>query len=76
MANDDLFRKMTREAIEELARGQRGWREVASNTLLLACFGMLYNHLGSRIVKPLWFFAASVATGVIGYIVSLLLGGG
>lgn len=71
---NDLFHRMTREAIEELAGGKKGWREVDSNTLTLACFGMLYNHLATRIVRPLWFFAGSVATGVLWYVVSKVIG--
>jgi len=72
--SNDFFNRMTREAMEELAGGEKGWREVESNTLLLACFGMLYNHLGSRIVRPLWFAACTVAAGLIWLVVSKVLG--
>jgi len=71
---NDFFQRMTREAMEELANGEKGWREVEANTLLLACFGMLYNHLGTRIVRPLWFFAVTVAAGFIWFVVSKMLG--
>jgi len=74
MQGNDFFHRMTREAMEELAGGKKGWREVESNTLLLACFGMLYNHLGTRIVRPLWFFAGAVTAGVVWFIVSRILG--
>ena len=73
MPVNDFFHRMTREAMEELASGDRGWREVEPNTLILACFGMLTNHLTSRIVKPLWFFAGGVVTGVVWFIVSKIL---
>jgi len=73
--SDDFFMRMCREAQEELASGEKGWKEADTNTLLLACFGMLSNHLASRIVKPLWWFAGSVCAAVIGYIVHLVLGG-
>ena len=74
MQENDFFRRMTREAMEELAGGDRGWREVQPNVLVLACFGMLYNHLGTRIVRPLWFFAGTVATGLVWFIISKVLG--
>lgn len=69
--NNDFFMQMCKEAQDEIASGEKGWKEADTNTLLLACFGMLSNHLTSRLVRPLWFFAAAVATGVIGYLVSL-----
>ena len=72
---NDFFARMCKEATEELASGEKGtnWKDAATNTLLLACFGMLYNHLSSRIVKPLWFFASSVLVAVIWVITSTLL---
>ena len=72
---NDFFRRMYKEAIDELASGEKGWRDTDTNTLFLACFGMLYNHLASRIVKPLWFFASCIAAGVIAFIVKTILGG-
>lgn len=66
---------MCHEAMDELASGKQGWKDADSNTLILACFGMMFNHLSRRIVKPLWFFAGSAAAGVIGYIVTLIIGG-
>jgi len=75
MADNNFFMKMTKEAMEELASGEKGWKEAETNTLLMACFGMLTNHLTHKLVKPLWVFAGSVSTGVIGYIVHLVLGG-
>lgn len=72
--NNDFFSKMTKEAIEELASGEKGWREASPNTIIMAGFGMLYNHLASRLVKPLWWFAGSVSAGVITYIVMVVLG--
>ena len=74
MGNSDFFQQMMRDAINELASGQKSWRDVEANTLILACFGMLTNHLTSRVVKPLWFFAGSVASGVIWLIVSGMMG--
>lgn len=76
MAGNDFFMRMCKEAQEELASGKKGsWREVSTNTLLLAAFGMLANHLATRVVRPLWLFAGMVATGVVGYLVHLALGG-
>jgi len=69
-----LFERMTREAIDEMASGKTGWREIDTNTLFLACFGMLSHHLTAKLTKPLWFFASSVCGGVIWYIVSQAFG--
>ena len=74
MEGNDFFSRMTKEAMEELASGRKSWREVESNILLLACFGMLYNHLGSKLVKPLWFAACTVAAGLVWMIISKVLG--
>ncbi len=73
-SGDGFFKKMCKEATDELASGERGWKEAETNTLLLACFGMLINHLTHKLAQPLWFFAGAVATGVTGYIVHLILG--
>ena len=69
--NDDFFMKMCREAMEEIASGDVGWKDAHPNTLLLAAFGMLSNRLTSRIVKPLWFLASAVIAGIIGGLASL-----
>lgn len=73
MAGNDFFQMMTKEAQEELASGEKSWREVELNVLILACFGIMFNHLRHRITRPLWLFAASIAAGVIGYIVMAVL---
>jgi len=70
MNTGDFFQRMTKEALEELASGEKGWREANPNVLILACFGMLSNHLSRKISKPLWFFTGSVSAGVIWVIVS------
>jgi len=74
MRSNDFFQRMTREAMEELAKGEKGWKETEPNTLVLACFGMLYNHLTTSLTRPLWFFAGTVATGVVWLVVSKVLG--
>ena len=71
---NDFFQRMITEATEDLASGKKGWREADTNTLLLACFGMLSNHMMTRILKPLWFFASCVGAGVVWYVVSKVLG--
>ncbi len=74
MANgNDFFMRMCKEAQEEMASGDKGWKNVDTNTLFLACFGMLYNHLAHNILRPLWFFSASVFAGVVGFLVNLAL---
>ncbi len=72
MANG-LFERMCKEAQNEIAAGDKGWKEADTNTLLLACFGLLTNHLTHKITRPLWFFAASVATGVIAFIIKAVI---
>lgn len=74
-AQNDFFTRMCREAQDELARGDRSWRDIGTNTLVLACFGMLSNHLTTKLSRPLWFFATAVASGAIAYIVKQFLGG-
>jgi len=74
MNNDDFFQRMTKEAMEELASGKRSWKEIDTNTLFLACVGMVYNRLSHKITKPLWFFVSVAAAGVIWMIVSKVLG--
>lgn len=66
-----LFGRMCKEATDELA--STSWRELPTNTLVLACFGMLMNHLTHSLTRPLWWFAGSVSIGVIGYIIKLIL---
>ena len=75
MSSNGFFQNMCKEATDELASGEKSWRNIESNTLVLACFGMLSNHLTHQLTRPLWLFAGAVATGVIGYIITLILGG-
>lgn len=74
MANNNFFFRMCKEAQEELASGKKTWREIETNTLILACFGILTNHLTHKISRPLWFFAGSVAAGIATYIFKSLIG--
>lgn len=75
MASNGFFEKMYKEALNELADGKEGtWREVSPNVLIMACMGMLANHLTHRITKPLWFFSSAVAVGVIWLIVRSVIG--
>ena len=68
MAND-FFDRMCKEAQDEIASGDKGWKEADTNTLLLACFGLLTNHLTHKLSRPLWFFAGSVCMAVVSYII-------
>lgn len=72
--DNDFFKRMTKEALDELASGKKSWKEIDTNTLVLACFGVLSNHLTAKLVKPLWFFASCVCAGAAGYIVKQVLG--
>lgn len=68
-----LFDQMCHEAIDELASGKKSWKDVDTNTLVLACFGMLSNHLASKLAKPLWWFAGSISAAVVGYIINMII---
>ncbi len=72
---NDFFARMCKEAMEELASGDKTWKEIETNTLLLACVGMVLNHVTHKVTKPLWFFAGSVFCGVVGWLISITLGG-
>lgn len=67
--HNDFFFRMCKEAQEELASGKKTWREIETNTLILACFGILTNYLTHKLARPLWFFSLSVAAGIAAYII-------
>ena len=56
-----FFARMCKEAAEELANGQDGWRDANPNVMMLACFHLLTNHMAHTIKKPLWFAASCIA---------------
>jgi len=72
--NDIIFTKMCKEAIEELAHGDKSWKNIETNTLLLACVGMVYNSLMHKLAYPLRWVAGCAAAAVITYIVTSFLG--
>jgi len=74
MTGNDFFGRMCKEAQDEIASGEKGWKDADTNTLLLACFGMLTNHLTHKLTRPLWFFASCVATGVAAFIAKSFFG--
>ena len=69
---DDFFQRMCKDAAEQLANGKHGWREMDTNTLLMACFHLLTNHLTHKLSRPLWLFASAITTAVITYVVSTM----
>ena len=71
--DDSLFEQMCNDAKRELAEGRSTWREMAPNTLILACFGFMLSALSRKITRPLWWFAGSTMAGALTYIVSLFL---
>lgn len=71
---DGLFEKMCKEAIEELASGDQSWREMAPNTLILACFGMMSDRLQKKLSRPLWLFSTATTALVITLIINLVAG--
>jgi len=72
---DYFFAKMCKEALEELAKGEKSWREIETNTLFLACVGMVYNNLMHKIAVPLRWLAGCGVAAVITYAVSVILSG-
>ncbi len=75
MASNGLFERMYKDALNELAEGKEGtWRQVSPNVLIMACMGMLANHLTHRITKPLWALFVIVASGLIWWAISSFLG--
>jgi hypothetical protein len=73
MAKSEFFDTMMDEAMHEVAKGDKGWREVDSNTLTLACFGYLSKNIIASVSRPFWLFAGVVSTGIIWSIVSDIL---
>lgn len=72
---DDFFMNMCKEAMSDLASAEHGsWREIDTNTLVLACFGMLSNHLASKLARPLWWFVGVTAGGIAGWLITRVLG--
>ncbi len=74
MENNGMFERMCHEAIDELTSGEKGWKEIDQNTLMLACFGMMYNHMYHKLVKPMWVGASGICSAVIFYVVRGLIG--
>lgn len=72
-SGNDFFSSICRDAQNELASGKETWRTINTNTLLLACFGMLSDNLSSKLAKPLWVFASSVAIGIAVYVTKAVL---
>lgn len=72
MNGNDFFGKMCKEAQDEIASGEKGWKEADTNTLLLACFGLLTNHLTHAITRPLWVTTWLVGGAVVAYLVYLI----
>ena len=73
--DNDFFTRMCKEARDELASGEKSWRDIETNTLFLACFGILYNSLMHKLAYPLRWIAGAVVVAVITYIVSVILSG-
>ena len=65
-----MFNRMCKEAQNELADGDKGWREVSPNVLIMACFGALNSSLAAKFTKPLWFAGGVLASGVLWLIFS------
>ncbi|MBA7567489.1 hypothetical protein ES708_09201 [subsurface metagenome] len=70
---NDFFAKMCKEALEELASGKKSWKEIETNTLFLAAFGILYNSLMHKLARPLRWLAGCAVAAVLTYIVSVIL---
>lgn len=71
MKENGIFERMCKDAADEVASGEAGWRDIETNVLLLAAFHLLTNHLSHKLGRPLWWFAGAVSAGVVGYLVQL-----
>ena len=74
--NNGFFQRMCKEAADELAQGDRGWKDMDSNTLTMACFHYLFNHMTHKITRPLWFAAGAVTTWAVGSLLQSFVFGG
>ncbi len=68
-----MFARMCKEAADELASGDKGWKEVDTNTLLMACFHLLTNHLAHTLTRPLWWAAGCIGAAVLVYLVKTFI---
>ena len=66
------FQRMCNDAISELVK-EGDWRKVPTNTLLMACFGMAFNHLASKILAPLKWGVGVALTGLLWWIISSII---
>ncbi len=72
---DYMLEAMTKEARDELASGEVGWREANPNVLMLAVVGMMFKGLREMLMRPLWLLASGVSVAVIADIVFKVIGG-
>lgn len=63
--SNGIFDRMMEEAMDKVACGDKGWKDVPTNTLLLACFCHLNKNITRSVSRPIWFFAGAVGCGVV-----------
>jgi len=71
--DNGFFTRMCKEAMDELASGEKSWKEIDTNTLFLACFGILHNSLMHKLSTPLRWIAVWGTAAVITYIVTTIV---
>jgi len=71
--DDGIIDKWAEQAMENL--GEKTWREVDTNSLLLVIYSIQKTRekkLVSKITKPIWWLLGAVGTGVLYFIISTL----
>lgn len=68
--SNGFFDTMMEQAMREVASGKDGWQTCDTNTLMLACFGHLSKSIVQSVTKPMWFFASTLAAGIIWLLIS------
>lgn len=62
--------EMMHSAMQEIARGDKGWKEFDPNTLTLAMCCYLKNVISEALVKPLYWLSGVMAAGILWSVVS------
>ena len=70
---NDFFDRMCHEAQDEIAHGDKGWKQSDTNTLLLACFGMLNDNITRQVSKPVWALSGSLMAASVALVVTRLI---
>ena len=65
-----LLEKMMDEALDEVVK--KGWKQCDPQTITIACYRLLIDKVKSQ-MKPIWWLAAAVGSGVIWSVVNITI---